>query len=58
MEVIILLFISLYIVKFLWTWMKVFFIMLGTGHTGSSLGYTIAYLIGKNELQDVLNRGN
>jgi len=44
----------LFLVKFIFAWIKVFFFLWGAGIKKNSFKMTIAYLIGHNELKDLV----
>ena len=46
----------LFIINFIFNWMKVFFFMWGASMKGSSFKMTFAYMLGKNELKDLMEK--
>jgi len=44
------------IISFIWNWIKVKFVMMTLGSKGNSFMYTIMYLLGKNEIRDILSK--
>ncbi len=48
--------IFLWIVKFIYNWIKVKIFLLVTNTKGNSFIYTILYMLGKREIKDTLDR--
>lgn len=56
LTIVFIIFIIIKIIKFIFIWIKIFFISWGMGAKGSSFGYTVAYMLSKGEIRDILSK--